>query len=121
MREHELLPMAIVDWDAHHGNGTESAFYDDPSVLTISIHQDLMIPGRGAVGDNGRGRGEGYNINIPLPPCAGTGAYPGGDRPGGTRPGRFLYPELILVASGVDAGFNDPTSACCCTPIPTAS
>ena len=110
MREHGLSRMAIVDWDAHHGNGTESAFYDDPSVLTISIHQDLMIPGRGAVGDNGRGRGEGYNINIPLPPGAGTGAYLAAiDRVVAPALRRFR-PELILVASGVDAGFNDPTS-----------
>ncbi len=110
MRDHGLARVAIVDWDAHHGNGTESAFYDDPSVLTISIHQDLVIPGRGAVCDNGRDRGEGYNINIPLPPGSGTGAYLAAmDRVVAPALRRFR-PELILVASGVDACANDPTA-----------
>ena len=75
MRKHGLTRVAIIDWDAHHGNGTETAFYDDPNVLTVSVHQDLIIPGRGAVADCGRDRGKGYNINIPLPPGCGTGAY----------------------------------------------
>jgi acetoin utilization deacetylase AcuC-like enzyme len=110
MREHGLERVAIVDWDAHHGNGTESAFYDDPSVLTISIHQDLAIPGRGALRDCGRERGEGYNINIPLPPGSGTGAYLAAiDRVVAPALRRFA-PELILVASGVDACANDPTA-----------
>ncbi|TGV63224.1 class II histone deacetylase, partial [Mesorhizobium sp. M00.F.Ca.ET.158.01.1.1] len=67
---------AVVDWDVHHGNGTETVFYSDPSVLTISLHQDNLYPtGRGALADNGKGEGEGYNINIPLPAGSGTGAY----------------------------------------------
>ncbi|MDY0067969.1 MAG: class II histone deacetylase [Steroidobacteraceae bacterium] len=110
MREHGLHRVAIVDWDAHHGNGTESAFYDDPSVLTISIHQDLVIPGRGAVRDCGRDEGEGYNINVPLPPGSGTGAYLAAmDRVVAPALRRFR-PELILVASGVDACASDPTA-----------
>ena len=110
MREHGLERVAIVDWDAHHGNGTESAFYDDPSVLTISIHQDLVIPGRGAVRDCGRDKGEGYNINIPLPPGSGTGAYlAAADRVIAPALRRFR-PDLILVASGVDACASDPTA-----------
>jgi len=110
MREHGLARVAIVDWDAHHGNGTESAFYDDPAVLSISIHQDLVIPGRGAVRDCGRDRGEGYNINIPLPPGSGTGAYLAAiDRVIAPALRRFA-PGLILVASGVDACANDPTA-----------
>ncbi len=110
MREHRLARVAIVDWDAHHGNGTESAFYEDPSVLTISIHQDLVVPGRGAVQDFGRGAGEGYNINIPLPPGSGTGAYLATiDRVIAPALRRFK-PELILVASGLDAHSSDPTA-----------
>ena len=58
MKEHGLHKVAIIDWDAHHGNGTESAFYSDPAVLTISIHQDQMIYGRGLVEHCGDGRGE---------------------------------------------------------------
>ena len=110
MREHGLERVAIVDWDVHHGNGTESAFYEDPSVLTLSIHQDGVIPGRGAVRDVGRGAGEGYNINIPLPPGSGTGAYLAAiDRVIAPALRRFR-PELILVASGLDACFTDPTA-----------
>ena len=71
-----LERIAFVDWDVHHGNGTEAAFYDDPRALTISIHQDRCFPpDTGAAADNGRGAGEGYNINMPLPPGSGVGAY----------------------------------------------
>ena len=110
IREHGLARVAILDWDAHHGNGTESAFYDDPSVLTISIHQDHMVPGRGGLEDRGRGAGLGFNINIPLPPGSGTGAYLAAmDRVVLPALRRFR-PELILVASGVDACAIDPTA-----------
>lgn len=110
MRKHGLTRVAIIDWDAHHGNGTETAFYDDPNVLTVSVHQDLIIPGRGAVADCGRDRGKGYNINIPLPPGCGTGAYLAVmDRIVAPALRRFR-PELILVASGVDACASDPTA-----------
>ena len=110
MRDHGLERVAIVDWDAHHGNGTESAFYDDPSVLTISIHQDLVIRDRGAVSDCGRDRGRGYNLNVPLPPGSGTGAYLAAmDRVVAPAIRRFR-PDLILVASGVDASASDPTA-----------
>jgi acetoin utilization deacetylase AcuC-like enzyme len=69
--------MAIVDWDVHHGNGTQQAFYEDPETLVISLHQDGLFPrdGRGSRAERGAGRGEGLNINVPLPPGCGTGAY----------------------------------------------
>src|SRR5207237_4898386 len=71
-----LPRVAVVDWDVHHGNGTEHAFYDDPSVLTISIHQDNNYPpNSGAMTDTGSGAGTGYNINVPLPAGSGVGAY----------------------------------------------
>lgn len=108
--KHNLKRVAILDWDAHHGNGYESAFIDDPSVLTISIHQDLAIVGRGGVEDNGTGAGEGFNINIPLPPASGTGTYLAAfDRVVAPALTRF-QPELIVVASGLDAASNDPTA-----------
>ncbi len=101
--------VAIVDWDVHHGNGTESAFYDDPSVLAISIHQDNLYPiGRGAVADNGSGDGEGFNINIPLPPGSGTGAYEAAfDRV--VLPALQAFrPDMIVVTSGFDGAGFDP-------------
>lgn len=110
IRDHALGRVAIVDWDAHHGNGTESAFYDDPAVLTISIHQDMGLLGRGTVQDAGCGAGVGYNMNIPLPPGSGTGAYIAAiDRVIAPALRRFR-PELILIASGLDACANDPTA-----------
>jgi acetoin utilization deacetylase AcuC-like enzyme len=110
MSEHRLNKVVIVDWDAHHGNGTESAFYHDPSVLTISIHQDLLIADRGFIEHRGELAGEGYNINIPLPPGSGTGAYLAAfDRV--VLPAiRKFGPDLILVASGLDACIADPTA-----------
>lgn len=110
MREYGLKKVVIIDWDAHHGNGIESAFYSDPSVLTISIHQDQMIYGRGATEVRGEGAGEGYNINIPLPPGSGTGAYLAAFERVIIPAVNQFKPELIVVASGLDAGFSDPTA-----------
>ncbi|TFJ87018.1 hypothetical protein NSK_001352 [Nannochloropsis salina CCMP1776] len=71
-----LKRVAIVDYDVHHGNGTQQAFYEDEAVLFISIHQDSNYPARtGYVEENGTGKGEGTTINIPLPPGSGSGAY----------------------------------------------
>src|SRR5262245_12921312 len=104
-----LSRVAVVDWDVHHGNGTESAFYRDPSVLTISLHQDNYFPaGRGKLEEGGEGPGEGYNLNLPLPPGSGHGAYEAAfARVVGPALRRFR-PELIVVASGFDGGAMDP-------------
>ncbi len=80
---HQIGRVAVVDWDVHHGNGTEQAFYDDPDTLVISLHQDGLFPlGSGGLDKRGAGRGEGFNINVPLPGrlrrrrlCAGLRAY----------------------------------------------
>ncbi len=102
---HGLGRVAVVDWDVHHGNGTEAAFLDDPDVLTISLHQDSLFP----VGSGGiEVRGAGSNINVPLPPGAGDGAYFAAfDRVVIPALERFR-PELIVVASGFDASGADP-------------
>lgn len=104
-----LERVAIVDWDVHHGNGLQEAFYEDPSVLTISLHQDGNFPpGSGPVDENGAGAGAGTHINIPLPAGSGDGAYqaaiervvvPALDR---------HRPQLVIVASGYDASGMDP-------------
>jgi acetoin utilization deacetylase AcuC-like enzyme len=68
--------VAVLDWDVHHGNGTEAIFYDRDDVLTISIHQERNYPqDSGDFEDRGSDAGEGYNINIPLPPGAGHVTY----------------------------------------------
>ncbi|WP_407495373.1 class II histone deacetylase [Pseudooceanicola sp. MF1-13] len=108
--------VAVVDWDVHHGNGTEHIYYDRDDVLTISLHQDHNYPlDTGDVADKGRGAGEGFNINVPLPPGTGHVAYldamariviPALDR---------FQPDVIIVACGFDAGIYDPIAQMLCT------
>jgi acetoin utilization deacetylase AcuC-like enzyme len=106
---HGLERIAVVDWDVHHGNGTQWIFYDDPRVLTLSLHQDRWYPQEsGGVDEIGTGAGIGCNINIPLPPGSGREAYlsafervvlPALDR---------YRPQLIVVPSGFDGSSYDP-------------
>ncbi|MCC7410935.1 MAG: class II histone deacetylase [Gammaproteobacteria bacterium] len=106
---HQLARIATVDWDVHHGNGTQAAFWKDPRALTISIHQDRCFPpDSGHLAENGEGPGAGYNLNIPLPPGSGVGAYEAAfDRV--VLPALRKYkPEFIIVPSGFDAGGWDP-------------
>ncbi|WP_095156794.1 class II histone deacetylase [Pseudomonas sp. Irchel 3E13] len=104
-----LGKVAVIDWDVHHGNGTQSIFEERGDVLTISLHQDGCFPaGYSGEEDRGRGAGLGANINIPLPPGSGHDAYlhamqriviPALER---------FEPELIIVACGYDANAVDP-------------
>ncbi len=104
-----LERVAIVDWDVHHGNGTQETFWDDPAVLTVSVHQeDLFPPGSGLTGEVGAGAGEGANINVPLPAGAGRAAYLAVlDRVVVPALQRFA-PQFLLVACGFDAAMLDP-------------
>ena len=104
-----LERVAVVDWDVHHGNGTQAAFYGDPSVLTISVHQDNCFPpGSGTLVENGAGEGEGFNINLPLPPGSGDGAYEAAFERVVVPALERFEPQLIVVASGLDASAMDP-------------
>ena len=101
--------IAVVDWDVHHGNGTQAIFYDDPSVLTISLHQDNLFPAAsGGLAENGAGKGQGYNINVPLPPGSGPGAYVAAFERVVMPALRKFRPELIVVPSGFDGSGVDP-------------
>ncbi len=101
--------VAIVDWDVHHGNGTQWAFYDDPSVLTISLHQDRYFPmDSGMVAENGEGAGVGANLNVPLPAGSGVGAYVSAFERVVVPALERFKPDLIIVASGLDASALDP-------------
>ena len=108
-RVHRLNRIAVIDWDVHHGNGTELAFLDDPSVLTISVHQDRCYPvDSGLMEVTGHGTAAFTNLNIPLPAGSGHGAYLAAfDRVVIPALMRFR-PELILIASGLDANGMDP-------------
>src|SRR5690606_13332290 len=107
-RLHHIERVLIVDYDVHHGNGTEAMFYDDPSVLYISIHQWPLYPGTGMVSDTGVGAGEGTTINVPVPPGHGDGNYAAIFEqvvwPAAIR----FQPQLILVSVGYDAHWSDP-------------
>ncbi|TDQ83852.1 acetoin utilization deacetylase AcuC-like enzyme [Dongia mobilis] len=106
---HGLKRIATVDWDVHHGNGTQSAFYDRKDVLTISLHQDNLYPANsGGIEENGTGEGAGYNINLPLPPGCGDGAYITAFERVVIPALRRFKPELIAVPSGFDASGVDP-------------
>lgn len=101
--------VAIVDWDVHHGNGTQDIFWEDPAVLAISLHQaDTYPPGSGAISEVGGGGGQGFTINVPLPPGSGHGAYMYAVERVVVEALHSFNPDLILVASGLDASALDP-------------
>jgi acetoin utilization deacetylase AcuC-like enzyme len=103
-----LKRVMIVDFDVHHGNGTEAMFYDDDTVLFISTHQSPFYPGTGAISDIGEGTGRGYTINIPLGAGHGDGSYTQLYEHVVWPTARRFQPELILVSAGFDAHWTDP-------------
>lgn len=101
--------VAVVDWDVHHGNGTEAIFYEDPEVLTISIHQEHNYPlDTGEIDRRGAGAGLGTNINIPLPPGAGHATWLEAVERLVLPALRAHVPDVIIIASGFDASAADP-------------
>lgn len=109
MAVHGLERIAVIDWDVHHGNGAQSIFWEDPRVLTISLHQDGNYPSdSGFVDEQGGGEGRGFNLNIPLPPGCGEGAYLHAFDQIVLPAVRAHRPQLILVPCGFDAGAHDP-------------
>lgn len=106
---HGALRVAVVDWDVHHGNGTQTIFYDRADVLTISIHQDRCFPpGYSGFDDRGSGAGLGCNLNIPLPAGSGHETYCAAIEALVVPALRKFAPDLIVVASGLDANAVDP-------------
>ncbi len=103
------MRVAVLDWDVHHGNGTEAIFYDDPSVLTVSIHQERNYPlDTGAFADRGTGAGAGFNLNLPLPAGTGHAGYLATMERLALPAIRAFAPDVIIVACGYDAALNDP-------------
>lgn len=108
LRDKSASRIAIIDWDVHHGNGTQQAFYGNPDVYYISLHQYPFFPGSGAANDTGEGKGEGYNLNIPLAYGSSDDDYreallnkvlPAIDK---------FKPDLIMMSAGFDAHNDDP-------------
>lgn len=109
------LRVAVLDWDVHHGNGTESIFNDRADVLTLSFHQEGNYPlDTGHLEDRGTGAGEGFNVNLPLPAGTGHSGYLHAiDRVAIPAIERF-DPDLIIVACGFDAAAPDPLASMLC-------
>jgi acetoin utilization deacetylase AcuC-like enzyme len=106
---HGLEKVAVIDWDVHHGNGTQTIFYQRADVLTISLHQESCFPpGGGLVSERGEGAGAGYNMNIPLLPGGGHEAYLYALQRLVAPALRNYKPDLIVIASGLDANGVDP-------------
>ncbi len=103
--------VAVLDWDVHHGNGTEAVFYDRADVFTVSIHQEHNYPvDTGDFADRGTGDGDGYNLNIPLPPGSGHVSYLAAMEQLALPAIRKFNPDVIVVACGFDAAAIDPLS-----------
>ncbi|TFV67603.1 UNVERIFIED_ORG: class II histone deacetylase [Bacillus sp. AZ43] len=101
--------IAVVDWDVHHGNGTQAVFWEDPRVLTISIHQDrLYPPNGGTVDERGGGAGLNTNLNVPRPPGTGDAGYVDAMDAVVVPALRAFEPDLIIVACGFDPSYFDP-------------
>jgi acetoin utilization deacetylase AcuC-like enzyme len=100
--------VAVIDWDVHHGNGTEAIFYEDPSVLTVSLHESPHWPYSGAAQETGAGPGLGTNLNVEIPAGTGHDAYLERFRTVVIPAVEAYGPELVVIACGVDAHRRDP-------------
>jgi acetoin utilization deacetylase AcuC-like enzyme len=108
LRNFSLQRILIVDWDVHHGNGTQHSFYEDPQVLYFSTHRYGFYPGTGAATEVGKGKGEGFTVNVPLSTGASDADY-GNIFEKFLKPIALEYqPQLILVSAGFDIHYNDP-------------
>jgi acetoin utilization deacetylase AcuC-like enzyme len=103
-----LKRVIVMDWDLHHGNGTQHSFYDDPGVLYVSTHQYPYYPGTGAAEETGRGPGEGYTVNVPLPAGCGDQEYLELFHTVIEPICRQFEPEFVLISAGFDAHARDP-------------
>lgn len=107
-RHHGLDKIAILDWDVHHGNGTQHCFDEDPSVLYVSLHQYPYYPGTGSASEIGTGRGRGATLNCPMPAGATDTAYEIAFADQVLPKLAHFRPEAILISAGFDAHRDDP-------------
>jgi len=107
-KHHGIGRVAIVDWDVHHGNGTQEIFHEDPSVLYISLHQYPFYPGTGAESERGFGKGEGFTVNCPMKAGSGEKEYLQAFQKTIVPALDQFKPELLLISAGFDAHKDDP-------------
>ena len=103
-----LQRVLVIDFDVHHGNGTQAIFYDDPRVLYLSSHEFPCYPGTGDLDEIGSGAGRGYTVNLPLPAGMGDAEYLAAYREIALPVARAFAPELLLVSVGFDPHVDDP-------------
>ena len=111
-----LERILIFDWDLHHGNGTQRAFYEDPQVLYFSTHQYPYYPGSGSFDESGEGKGKGFTVNVPLPGGQGDQDFAGICQELLVPISSEFKPQLVLVSAGYDIYFQDPLGAMDVTP-----
>lgn len=109
-KHHGIERVAVIDFDVHHGNGTQAVFYEDPSVLTVSLHEDpsTLWPGSGYACERGEGAGEGACLNLPLPAGTGDDAYLAAFSHEALPTVHAFSPDVIVVCAGFDAAAGDP-------------
>ena len=107
-RYKEIDQVAILDWDVHHGNGTQGIFYDDPSIFYFSMHQYPWYPGTGSRGETEQGRGRGYTLNVPLKAGTPTGDQRRAFDSAIEEIAAKFTPDLVIISAGFDAHADDP-------------
>jgi len=106
--KHNLKRVAIIDWDVHHGNGTQRSFYNRKDVFYISMHQFPFYPGSGATSDTGAGEGEGYTLNVPIPADSEDDVFLSAFYGNVVSALNDYSPEFIIIGAGFDAHRDDP-------------
>jgi acetoin utilization deacetylase AcuC-like enzyme len=112
---HGLERVMIVDFDVHHGNGTNDIFRSDPRVLFVSVHESPLYPGTGPATDVGSGAGEGFNVNLPVQSGSGDETFVGMVEAIAVPLALTFAPQLLLVSAGFDAHRDDPLATCSVT------
>jgi acetoin utilization deacetylase AcuC-like enzyme len=104
----EIEKVAIIDWDVHHGNGTQGIFFDDPTVFFFSMHQYPWYPGTGSAGETGFGRGKGFTMNVPVKARTPARSQKEMFTRAIERISSSFKPDLIMISAGFDAHASDP-------------
>src|SRR5262249_11462937 len=112
LADHDAGRVAVIDWDVHHGNGTEAIFWETDRVLYTSIHQSPLYPGTGAATDTGAGDGEGWTVNCPVRAASGREEFIGALESEILPALRRAEPGLVAISAGYDAHAADPLANC---------
>jgi acetoin utilization deacetylase AcuC-like enzyme len=112
---HGAERVLILDWDVHHGNGTQAAFYDSDEVMFVSLHRWPFYPGTGAASETGSGVGEGFTLNLPQAAGSGAADWLAAIDEQALPAARDYRPDLILISAGFDAHRDDPLGGCALT------